>query len=140
MLFFIEIIHSQSIVINEVMSSNNNSFMDEFGEYPDWIEIYNGGLDLVNLSGFSLSDDRNNLSKFLFPPILIKPGSFHTVNASGRDIQSQAVAWNTIFTRGDNCKYFLGIAEPSENWNENIFNDTNWELGIGKYWNWLWRQ
>ena len=34
-------IFSQSIVINEVMSSNSNSFYDEEGDASDWIELFN---------------------------------------------------------------------------------------------------
>ncbi len=42
--------------INEFMSDNENRLTDEFGEYDDWIEIYNDNDFAVNLAGFHLSD------------------------------------------------------------------------------------
>ena len=38
-----------SIQINEVVSSNGDSFYDEDGDTPDWIEIYNSSDELINL-------------------------------------------------------------------------------------------
>ena len=32
---------SQSLVINEILTSNKSIISDGFGEYDDWIEIYN---------------------------------------------------------------------------------------------------
>jgi len=37
-----EIVSGQ-IVINELMSKNETTIADFEGDYPDWIEIYNGG-------------------------------------------------------------------------------------------------
>jgi len=51
------------VVLNEFMSSNNSTIADEDGEYSDWIEIYNAGPDIANLSGYSLSDDDYDLFK-----------------------------------------------------------------------------
>ena len=48
------------IVINEIMASNDFTAVDEFGEFDDWIEIYNKGNESINLSGYYLSDDLNN--------------------------------------------------------------------------------
>ena len=30
------------LFINEFMASNDSAFADEFGEYDDWVELYNG--------------------------------------------------------------------------------------------------
>ena len=49
------------------MASNNQAQADEFGEYDDWIEIYNTGSSFINkLSDFYLSDDLNILDKYNF--------------------------------------------------------------------------
>tara|TARA_B100001057_G_scaffold318046_1_gene318314 strand:+ start:534 stop:2177 length:1644 start_codon:yes stop_codon:yes gene_type:complete len=58
--------HSQSLVINEVLSSNANFDYDDFFQYDDWIEIYNGG-GILNLAGYHLSDDPDTLNKWVFP-------------------------------------------------------------------------
>lgn len=76
---------SQGLVINEVMSSNQTGLIDEDGERQDWIEIYNPSDQAVNLGGFGLSDNRNNLLKWTFPDVTILPNDYLTVFASGKN-------------------------------------------------------
>ena len=64
------------LVINEVMASNTSSVADQDGEYDDWVELYNGGLNPINLSGFHLSDNENILDKWTFPNITIQPNEY----------------------------------------------------------------
>ncbi len=55
------------LVINEVCSSNSESFKDAAGESVDWIEIYNStDKDLV-LDGIGVSDGAKKKFKFAFP-------------------------------------------------------------------------
>ncbi|MBK8562227.1 MAG: lamin tail domain-containing protein [Saprospiraceae bacterium] len=60
-----------NVVINEVMASNVAYITDENGEYEDWIELYNNSGSSVNLGGWFLSDNPDNLDKWEFPPILL---------------------------------------------------------------------
>jgi hypothetical protein len=76
---------SQSIIINEVMSSNFHNIQDEDGDYPDWIEIYNTSDNYVNLLGFSISDDIEFPKKWILPNIELASGNFLLVFASGKD-------------------------------------------------------
>jgi len=55
------------LYINEVMASNATTIVDNFTEYDDWIEIYNGGSVPVNLAGYYLSDDQQNLTQYQVP-------------------------------------------------------------------------
>lgn len=57
------------IVINEFSCSNINTVTDAFGEREDWVELYNNGPAAVNLTGYFLSDDPNDLQKFEIPPV-----------------------------------------------------------------------
>jgi len=50
-------VQSQTIVINEFMATNNAYMTDEFGEYEDWIEIYNYGSSSVDIAGLFITDD-----------------------------------------------------------------------------------
>ena len=43
---------SQSLLINEIVSSNSSIFYDEDGDTPDWVEIYNTNNSAINLSGY----------------------------------------------------------------------------------------
>lgn len=56
-----------NLSINEYMSDNENRLMDEFGEYDDWIEIYNHNPFPVNLAGLYLSDSLPHPNKYRIP-------------------------------------------------------------------------
>lgn len=47
------------LVINEFMASNSSTFADPFGEYDDWIEIYNPGDTPVDMGRFYFSDSED---------------------------------------------------------------------------------
>ncbi|MBM4026308.1 MAG: hypothetical protein FJ280_13035 [Planctomycetes bacterium] len=56
-----------TVVINEVLASNNRSGTDPQGEYEDWIELYNRGSTPVNVGGMYLTDDPDEPTKWQFP-------------------------------------------------------------------------
>ncbi|UKN03382.1 CotH kinase family protein [Paracrocinitomix mangrovi] len=58
---------SSGVVINEIMPSNNITASDEFGEFDDWVELYNNGSSTVDLSGYFLSDDPLDILKWQIP-------------------------------------------------------------------------
>ena len=60
------------LVINEIMSSNSGSFVDEKGFLCDWIEMYNGYNESINLKNYGLSDTIDGRIKWLFPDIEIQ--------------------------------------------------------------------
>lgn len=77
--------YSHNVVLNEVMASNGATIPDEDGDFEDWIELYNHGSSPVNLHGFGLSDDYDNPFRWTFPEVVIEPGEFLLVWASGKD-------------------------------------------------------
>lgn len=58
---------ASDIVINEIMASNDATASDEQGEYEDWIELYNKGNNTVDLSGWYITDNAQNLDKWAIP-------------------------------------------------------------------------
>jgi len=64
------------LFINEIMASNDAGYTDEMGEYEDWLEIYNGGSEPVNLNGLYLTDTLFNPTKCRLPNLIIDPGEF----------------------------------------------------------------
>jgi hypothetical protein len=72
--------YSQTIVINEIVSKATD-------DSADWIEIYNPGSDTISLSNYFLSDDINELLKWEFPSIQIKPKEFIIVYASNNSLK-----------------------------------------------------
>ncbi|MFZ1291318.1 MAG: CotH kinase family protein [Melioribacteraceae bacterium] len=61
-------IAQNNVIINELVSSNINGLVDiKTGEYSDWIEIYNPTDSLVDLSGYYLTDNLFDSTKWQFP-------------------------------------------------------------------------
>ncbi len=61
------------VVINELMSSNASTVVDNAGEYEDWIELFNGSAVDIDLSGGFLTDDGADLFKWTIPAGSIVP-------------------------------------------------------------------
>ncbi len=81
--FFITSLKAQ-VVINEYSCANISTITDNFGNYDDWIELYNSGASAVNLAGYHLSDSKGNVTKWTFPAgITIAPSSRLLIWASG---------------------------------------------------------
>ena len=77
------------IVINEYGSSTS-SFLDEYNEESDWIELYNTTSAEVDLKGWHLSDNESNLGKWTFPSVKIPANGFLLVMASGKNLTEVA--------------------------------------------------
>ena len=97
--------------ITEIMTDNQASLVDEDGGFPDWIEIYNPDQVSVDLSGWHLTDDEDNLSKWKFPRALVPPGGFIVVFASGKDKRIAGSPLHTNFQLSSDGEY-LGLVEP----------------------------
>jgi hypothetical protein len=85
------------IYLNEWMADNTRSYADMAdGKYKDWLELYNPNDEVVNLSGYRLTDDITNTAKFIIPPgisiaargyLLVWADSEPTLNsATGSDL------------------------------------------------------
>jgi hypothetical protein len=64
--------------VNEFMAKNEATIVDEFGEYEDWVEIYNPTPSDVILSGMYLTDTPEHLTKWQFPlgGVLVEAGGY----------------------------------------------------------------
>lgn len=61
---------SQNLLFNEVLASNDSLMTDSYGDYDDWLEIYNNSSIPVNLNGYKLYDDPN-ITSWFFPDTTI---------------------------------------------------------------------
>jgi hypothetical protein len=57
----------EGLFINEFMADNDHVVQDEFGEYDDWIEIYNAGAAPIDLGGMYLTDDLTDPTEWMIP-------------------------------------------------------------------------
>jgi hypothetical protein len=64
------------LTINEVMAANSSRVHDEYGDYDDWVEIYNGGTTSVWLGNKYLSDDYLTPDKWQMPDMELHSGEF----------------------------------------------------------------
>lgn len=81
-----------SLFINEFMASNTHSVLgpDRSG-FPDWIEIFNGGSNAVEMGGLFLTDDLSDPFKWQIPVNnVIDAGSFFIIWADGLDSKDHA--------------------------------------------------
>lgn len=78
------------VMINEYSCSNLSTYLDNFGGYEDWIELYNAGGTSVSLSGYHLSDNKTNVTKWTFGAVNIPANGFVRVWASGHNVTTGA--------------------------------------------------
>lgn len=69
--------------INEFMASNTTIIADEYGEYGDWIEVYNADTESVFLGDKYLSDNLSNPDKWKMPNTYLAPLDFILIWADG---------------------------------------------------------
>jgi hypothetical protein len=53
--------------LNEIVPSNSNGCADDIGERNDWVELYNTSDSVVDLTGYSLTDDTASPRKSVVP-------------------------------------------------------------------------
>ncbi|MEM9657142.1 MAG: CotH kinase family protein, partial [Planctomycetota bacterium] len=79
---------SSTPLITEFMASNDATLTDGLGDFSDWIEIHNPTDASVDLAGWRLTDDAEDLSKWQFPDLPqaeLDPGEYLVLFASGQD-------------------------------------------------------
>ncbi|PKP15109.1 MAG: hypothetical protein CVU07_11440, partial [Bacteroidetes bacterium HGW-Bacteroidetes-23] len=82
---FYQPIAAQSLVVNEVLASNSSVNTDEDDSYQDWVELFNGTSNPINLEGYGLTDNSTNLYKWVFPAVTINPGSYLLIWCSNKN-------------------------------------------------------
>lgn len=112
-----------TLQINEVMPSNRTAYEDpdKPGSYPDWFELVNFGSEPVDLSGFYLTDDLDNRTRFkIVGPMVVGPGEtalFFADNdpqEGGNHLnfrlnsQQELVA---LYDRDENGRYLIDLVE-----------------------------
>ncbi|MBN1816035.1 MAG: CotH kinase family protein, partial [Sedimentisphaerales bacterium] len=84
-----------SVRINEFMAVNSyvpflnptdiHTTVNGIAEHSDWIELHNASMENgISLEGWYLTDDRENLTKWKFPPVFIPADGYLAVYASGK--------------------------------------------------------
>ena len=69
-------IQSGDLVINEILAINDNVVQNEFGDYADWIELYNNTNSSLSTNELFITDDTTNLLKWNIPDINIPANGY----------------------------------------------------------------
>ncbi len=97
----------ENVFINELMAANG-LVKDEFGEPEDWVEIYNGSDELINLEGLYLTDDASDFKKWKIGGTkLIPPGGFGLLWLDGDEEQGGLHAPFKLSSEGE----FLALSQ-----------------------------
>ena len=111
----------QAVGISEFMATNQDTVQDEDGDSSPWIEIFNPTTSDVNLNGWALTDDTNNLMQWRFPNVIIPDAAdangsdnFMVVFASGKNRTNNIAELHTNF-RLPVSGGFLALVNPSTN-------------------------
>ena len=65
--------------ISEILTGNTESLRGPYATCCDWVELYNGSDEPVELSGWYLSDDPDELRKGVLPAQTVAPGEYYVV-------------------------------------------------------------
>ena len=101
----------EAVRISEFMAVNDNGYDDEDRDEEDWIEIHNTGMDPVNLEGWFLTDDVNNLTKWMFPEVMLASDGYLVVFASDKNRRDPLGVLHTNFKLKGGGEY-LGLVRP----------------------------
>ncbi|MBT5708493.1 MAG: hypothetical protein HOI66_19425 [Verrucomicrobia bacterium] len=85
-----------TVVLSEFCAANDSVLQDRDGDYSDWIELHNYGVDTVQLNGCYLTDDSEVPNKWAFPDLVMASGEYLIVFASGKDEYSE-IEFHTNF-------------------------------------------
>lgn len=73
-----------ALCINEFVADSDQSWADETGAFPDWIELHNRSAEAVSLAGYALTDDPSDAGgDLLDPSLIIEAGGFLVLSADG---------------------------------------------------------
>ena len=132
LLFFCSaVLSAQTVQISEAVSSNS-TYTDEDGDTPDWFELYNASSQSISLKDWTISDDPDNLSMFVFPEISIPSNGYMQVWASDKDRTGNNFA-TTFVDQGALFNYLIPTSEPPSNWTSPGFQDGSWAQGTSGF-------
>lgn len=104
------------VTVNEYSCANWKQFYDFYQGTEDWIELYNTSALPVDLSGYHLSDDEDEPTKWAFPAnTVIEANGFLYVWCSGRDLKDPQGSLHTSFkmTQTKNNAEHIILANPN---------------------------
>ncbi|MGB2863005.1 MAG: lamin tail domain-containing protein [Sedimentisphaerales bacterium] len=125
-----------SLVINELMASNNSCIQDPQGQYDDWVEIYNYGIDAIDMGGMYLTDNPSSPTKWQIPgsnpaATTIAAGSYLLIWADNDTSDAGLHANFKLDADGEQIALF--DSDGSTLIDSMIYPDQNTDISYGRY-------
>lgn len=120
------------LYINEFMASNSTTIADEYGEYDDWVEIYNGSNQDIWLGDKYLSDNLNNPVKWAFPDTTIAAGGFLMVWADGQPAQGPMHTPYKLDKDSEEIGIFNNLASGYAQIDAIIYTSQSTDISMGR--------
>jgi len=95
--------------ITEVLAVNDAVNRDAYGEYDDWLEIYNNDDRTINLAGLYLSNDMSDSRGFELPDQELAPGAYVLIWADDDLFQGALHADFKLSSKGEAVAIFESI-------------------------------
>ena len=126
------------LAITEFQAINVSTLQDEDGDFSDWIEIRNDSNQPVDLQGWYLTDDADELMKWQFPAISIAANDEIVVFASGKNRVVAGQELHTSFKLSGGGEY-LGLVDLNGQVSQEFapeyppqVQDDSYGLGVGR--------
>lgn len=100
-------------LISEFLANNATALEDADGDSSDWIEIWNPGPDPLELGGYALTDDPDDLRLWTFPDgTALAANDYLVVFASGKNRATAGGELHTSFSLDADGEY-LALVDPA---------------------------
>ncbi len=120
------------LFMNEMLASNNSVIGDNFGEYEDYLEIYNAGSTAVFLGDKYISDDFLNPSKWRLPAVTLNGDSYFLVWTDNDPEQGDNHADFSLNASGEQIGLFATASEYFAAIDTLTFGQQSTDVSIGR--------
>ena len=119
------------ILITEVLAANTRTVADDRGRYADWIELHNPTDMPISLTGYTLTDDPTEPTKWRLPVTTLAPGAFLVVWASGEG-RATSAGWHTNFRLSGSGEYVGLFGPDGQVVDEVTFGEQEADVSLGR--------
>jgi hypothetical protein len=109
------------IVINEYSAANYDTHTDNYGEYEDWVELYNPTSAAIDIIGWYLTDKPANPTKWMVPSSFVIPANeVAIIYCSGRDELLGVFAHSNFKITQTKGNEILMLSDAASNFQDSI--------------------
>lgn len=123
---------SNNVMINEFMASNNSTITDESGAFEDWVELFNPTENEINLSGYYLTDDLSDPTKWAFPDVVISAQNHLLVWTDNDDEEGPLHTNFRLSKSGEDIGLFFNNGSTTESIDAFSYSEQITDVSFGR--------